>query len=67
MIQFYVMAKYRLLSLEELQELEKEFIDYLVGIEKAHGRLSCLNFLTTTQGLSLPDAVFFFDIFVRMK
>jgi hypothetical protein len=45
----------------------EEFIDYLIGREKAHGRLSCLNFLTTTQGLSLPDAVFFFDIFVRMK
>jgi hypothetical protein len=45
----------------------EEFLEYLTCKKLAHGRLSCLNFLTTTQGLSLPDAVFFFDIFVRMK
>lgn len=45
----------------------EEFVDYLVQRNKVHGRLSCLNFLTTTQGLSLPDAQFFFDIYVRMK
>ena len=45
----------------------EEFIAYLVQRNEAHGRLSCLNFLTTTQGLSLSEAQFFFDIFVRMK
>ena len=45
----------------------EEFIAYLKGLHKAHGRLYCINFLTGTQGLPLPDALFFFDIFVRMK
>jgi len=44
-----------------------EFIAYLIGLDNACGKLYCLNFLTATQGLSLPDALFFFDIFVRMK
>jgi hypothetical protein len=44
-----------------------DFIAYLADLDKAHGRLYCINFLTGTQGLPLPDALFFFDIFVRMK
>ena len=45
----------------------EEFIAYLEELDKAHGKLYCVNFLTRTQDLSLPDALFFFDIFVRMK
>lgn len=37
------------------------------GLNEDYGKLYCINFLVRTQGLSLPDAQFFFDIFVRMK
>ena len=43
----------------------EEFIGYLCGLNQDHGRLVCLNFLTMTQEMSLPDAQFFFDTFVR--
>ncbi len=46
---------------------DDEFVAYLIGLDNAYGKLYCLNFLTATQGLTLPDAQFFFDIFVRMK
>ena len=45
----------------------EEFIAYLKELDEGPGGLYCVNFLTRTQGLSLPDAVLFFDIFVRMK
>jgi hypothetical protein len=41
-----------------------EFIEYLKEINSTGGRLECLNLLTTTQGLTLPDAIFFYDCFV---
>tara|TARA_B100000427_G_scaffold56695_1_gene44257 strand:+ start:473 stop:619 length:147 start_codon:yes stop_codon:yes gene_type:complete len=43
----------------------EEFIGYLDSLLQNHGRLACLNFLTMTQEMSLPDAQFFFDTFVR--
>jgi hypothetical protein len=43
-----------------------EFCDYLKGLDTAHGKIYCLNFLTSTQGLSLPDALFFYDCFIKV-
>jgi len=41
-----------------------EFIIHLKGIDATRGKLSCLNILTITQNLTLPDAMFFYDCFV---
>jgi hypothetical protein len=43
-----------------------EFINHLKGIDATSGKLSCLNFLTITQALTLPDAIFFYDCFVAL-
>jgi len=42
-----------------------QFIQYLIDLSANHGKIYCLNFLTKSQGLSLPDAVMFYDVFVR--
>jgi len=42
-----------------------DFFLYLKTIDAVHGKLYCLNFLTGTQKLSLPDAVLFYDCFIK--
>ena len=44
----------------------EDFFDYLKELGIKHGKICCLNFLTTTQELSLPDAVFIYDCFVKL-
>ena len=43
-----------------------EFVDYLKGLNNSHGRLYCLNILTATQDMLLPDAILFYDCFVNL-
>jgi len=43
----------------------EEFVGYLSSLYRNYGRLTCLNFLTITQKMTLPDAQFFFDTFVK--
>jgi len=42
-----------------------EYIGYLRDINEVHGKVYCINILVTTQGLYLPDAVVFYDVYVR--
>ena len=41
-----------------------EEISYIYDLFLNHGKIYCINFLVITQGLTLPDANFFLDIFV---
>jgi len=42
-----------------------DFFLYLEIIDAAHGKLYCLNFLTGVQKLSLPEAILFYDCFIK--
>tara|TARA_B100000131_G_scaffold321061_1_gene370771 strand:- start:1409 stop:1558 length:150 start_codon:yes stop_codon:yes gene_type:complete len=42
-----------------------EYVAHLKDINKVHGKVYCINLLVMTQGLYLPDAVVFYDIYVR--
>jgi len=46
--------------------LATTFFRYLKELDETHGKLYCLNFLTITQCLSLPDALLIYDCFVKV-
>ena len=42
------------------------FFCYLKKLDETRGKLHCLNVLTITQGLTLPDALLIYDCFVKL-
>jgi hypothetical protein len=50
----------------DLDTSAEEFFAYLKELDALHGRIACLNFLTITQSLTLPDALLFYDCFIKL-
>jgi len=60
----HVAVRSKMRADRDMPDVDDIFL-YLKMIDAAHGKIYCLNFLTSCQMLSLPDAILFYDCFVR--